>query len=187
MNNGWDGVSAMGKGSTLEVSESESLNNFEHGIETWDGAACILTNNRCEGNSRNGIHADNGMASATISDNQLVANREFGLVLDSAKAGKISGNTAKSNLLGGFVIRAAAAGLPFGSNTATRNEGPGLVLEKGLPPAAYAANSITENAGVQIMAGIDLSEQAGIPDAAPAKIPKAIIVPEPDLPVPPPH
>ena len=69
--------------------------NFEHGIESWNGAAVTLVNNRCEGNSRNGIHADNGTAAATIEGNQLIANREFGLVLDSAGSGKISGNTAR--------------------------------------------------------------------------------------------
>ncbi|RYD35519.1 MAG: right-handed parallel beta-helix repeat-containing protein, partial [Verrucomicrobiaceae bacterium] len=31
--NGWNGVTAFGKGSTLEVRDCESLNNFEHGIE----------------------------------------------------------------------------------------------------------------------------------------------------------
>ncbi|MES2437961.1 MAG: right-handed parallel beta-helix repeat-containing protein [Verrucomicrobiota bacterium] len=191
--NGWNGVAAIGKGSTLEVRDCESLNNFEHGIESWDGAAAILVNNRCEGNSRNGIHADNGTASATIEGNQLVSNREFGFVLDSAGSGKVTGNTARANLLGGFVIRSAAGKLPVTSNQATLNQGPGLILEKGLLPTAYATNSASQNTGEQVLAGTDLSQSPEVPaasssgtvpapPAAAPKIPRAAIVPEP-LPV----
>lgn len=187
--NGWNGVAAIGKGSSIEVRECESLNNFEHGIETWDGAAATLVDNRCEGNSRNGIHADNGAASATIEGNQLVANREFGLVIDSAGSGKISGNTARANLLGGIVIRSAASKLPVTINQATLNQGPGLVLDKDLPPAAYSTNSVSQNTGEQILAGVDLSEKTTVtppapdspaPPASPAEeeIPRANVVPE---------
>jgi hypothetical protein len=157
--NGWNGAAAIGAGSRLEVRDSESLGNFEHGIESWDGAAVTLIKNRCEGNSRNGIHTDNGAAAAVIEGNQLIANREFGLVLDSAGTGKISDNTARANLLGGFVVRAAAAALTFTGNQATLNRGPGLVLEKGLAADAYQSNTCTQNIPTQIIAGADLSNQ----------------------------
>lgn len=156
-NNGWNGVAAIGQGSTLEVRDCESLENFEHGIESWDGAAVVLANNRCEGNSRNGIHTDNGPASATIESNQLIANREFGLVLDSAGGGKVSGNTARANLLGGFVIRANAAALPVTANQATRNQGSGLILEKGLAAGSYTGNSISQNSDPQVIIDADLA------------------------------
>jgi parallel beta-helix repeat protein len=155
--NGWNGAAAIGKGSKIEVRDSESIGNFEHGIETWDGAVATLVNNRCEGNSRNGIHTDNGESAATIEGNQLIANREFGLVLDSAGSGKISGNTARGNLLGGFVIRAAAAKIPVTGNQATLNEGPGIVLEKGLQPGSYADNTATQNKPTQIVTDADLA------------------------------
>ncbi|MEX1114849.1 MAG: right-handed parallel beta-helix repeat-containing protein [Akkermansiaceae bacterium] len=161
--NGWNGIAAMGEGSTLEVKDSECRDNFEHGIESWNGAAVILTNNRCEGNSRNGIHADNGLASATITGNQLIANREFGLVLGSAGSGKISGNSARANLLGGFVIRAAAANSSVTRNQATLNQGPGLILEKGLPSAAYADNELTKNSNSQMLTEANLSQPDEIP------------------------
>ena len=175
-NNGWNGAAAIGKGSSLEARDCESLDNFEHGIESWDGAAVILVNNRCEANSRNGIHADSGPAAATIEGNQLVANREFGLVLGSAASGKITGNIARANLLGGIVIRAAAASLAVTSNEATLNQGPGLVLEKGLAPAAYANNSASKNSGQQILADTDLSAADATPPAAGDTPPAAIIV-----------
>jgi tetratricopeptide (TPR) repeat protein len=164
-NNGWNGLAAMGEGSTLEVKNSECRDNFEHGIESWNGAAVILTHNRCEGNSRNGIHADNGLASATITGNQLTANREFGLVLGSAGSGEITGNIARANLLGGIVIRAAAANSSVTKNQATLNQGPGLILQKGLPAAAYADNQLTKNSGQQLLTEANLSQ----PDEIPAK------------------
>jgi parallel beta-helix repeat protein len=157
--NGWNGAAAIGKGCLLEIRDSESINNFEHGIESWEGAAVTLVNNRCEGNSRNGIHADNDKAAATIEGNQLIANREFGLVLDSAGSGKVSGNTARGNLLGGYVVRTAAASLPFSGNQATLNQGPGLVLEKGLSQASYTGNTLLKNASREVFPDADLSNQ----------------------------
>lgn len=165
--NGWNGAAAIGKGCRLEVRDSESTGNFEHGIESWDGAAVTLINNRCVENSRNGIHTDNGPAAAVIEGNQLIANREFGLVLDSAGSGKISGNTARANLLGGFVIRTAAASLPVTGNQATLNHGPGLVLEKGLPAASYSTNSATKNTSGEVLTDADLSHQDDKPDTKP--------------------
>jgi parallel beta-helix repeat protein len=169
--NGWNGAAAIGKGCVLEVRDSESLNNFEHGIETWEGASATLLNNRCEGNSRNGIHADNGTAATTIQGNQLIANREFGLVLGSAGAGRISGNIARGNLLGGFVVRNAAAALAFTGNQATLNLGPGLVLERGLPQTAYSSNTIAKNAKREILADADLSSQDQKTEAPPRALP----------------
>ena len=182
--NGWDGAAVIGKGSTLEARDCEALNNFEHGIESWDGATAILINNRCEGNSGNGIHADNGLAPVTVQGNQLIANREFGLVIDSAGSGKISGNTARANLLGGFVIRAPATNLPVTLNQITLNQGPGLILEKGLTPAAYADNTVAQNGGSQILPDTDLSGDAKpLPPAAtpplPQAAPRATIITEP--------
>ena len=165
--NGWNGASGSGAGSTLEVSDSESIDNFGHGIESWDGATTTLSNNRCEGNCRNGIHTDNGTAAATITGNQLIANREFGLVLDSAGSGKITDNSARANLLGGIVIRKAAVALPVTHNDATLNQGPGLVLEKGLPQAPYATNTSTKNTAQQVLTNADLSQQVEISEAPP--------------------
>lgn len=157
--NGWNGAAAIGAGSRLEVRDSESAGNFEHGIETWEGASATLVNNRCEGNTRNGIHADNQKSATVIEGNQLIANREFGLVLDSAGSGKVSGNTARGNLLGGFVIRAGAASLPASGNQAADNHGPGIVLEKGLAAENYRDNSSSGNTPAQVVSDADLSQR----------------------------
>jgi tetratricopeptide (TPR) repeat protein len=166
--NGWNGIAVLGKGSTLEAKDSEFLNNFEHGIESWDEAAVILVNNRCEGNSRNGIHADNGLASITMEGNQLIANREFGLVLNSAGSGKVSGTIARENLLGGIVICAAAENVRVASNQATTNQGSGLILEKGLNPARYSNNTISKNSSQQILSDADLSAEDPSEEVKPA-------------------
>ncbi len=165
--NGWNGVAAIGKGSVLDVRDSEALNNFEHGIETWAGAGATLLNNRCEANCLNGIHIDNGTAAAIVDGNQLIANREFGLVIDSAGGGKITNNVARSNLLGGVVIRAAAAALPVTGNQVTLNLGPGMVLEKGLVLNSYAVNSVTKNTAQQILADANLPEPEEPKEALP--------------------
>jgi hypothetical protein len=159
--NGWNGAAAIGRGSKLEVRDSEALNNFENGIESWDGAASVLIKNRCEGNSRNGIHADNRAAEAVIEGNQLIANREFGLVLGSAGSGKAHGNVSRDNLLGGIVVRAAASAVQVTGNQATRNQGPGIVLEKGLPASAYSSNTSGGNVPNQIVTDAQLDQSEG--------------------------
>ncbi len=171
--NGWDGIAASGPGSLLEVRESESLRNFGHGIESWDGAAIILTANRCEDNSRNGIHADNGGGSVTLEKNQLIGNREFGLVLSSAGSGRATGNIARGNLLGGFVIRSTAEKVSFMANEANKNDGPGLVLDIGLLPAPYSQNLNVGNAGQQVLINANLT----VKDPAPAPAPAAPVDP----------
>jgi tetratricopeptide (TPR) repeat protein len=155
--NGWNGAAAIGAGSRLEVRDSESLGNFEHGIETWNGASATLVNNRCEGNTRNGIHTDNLKAAAVIEGNQLISNREFGLVMDSAGSGKITGNVARGNLLGGFVFRKDSASIAATGNQATDNRGPGIILEKGLPAEKYHDNTSSGNTPAQVVSDADLS------------------------------
>ena len=174
--NGWDGVAAIGADSALEIRDSQASGNFEHGIESWNGAAVVLVNNRCEGNSRNGIHADNSKSSATLEGNQLIDNREFGLVLAAAGSGLVRKNTATGNLLGGFVIRAAAR-IPVTGNQLSRNQGPGLTLEKGLDAAAFADNSLSGNLGNQVLTGLAFPSDADV-SAEPPPIPHAQPVPE---------
>jgi len=151
--NGWDGAAAMGADCVLEVRDSKASDNFEHGIETWDGAALVAVNNRCEANSRNGIHADNPRSATTVENNQLLDNREFGLVLDAAGSGQVHKNTASGNLLGGFVIRAASP-IPVTGNQLHHNHGPGLSLEKGLNPAQFANNTLAANADQQVLTDV---------------------------------
>lgn len=170
-NNGWNGIAASGPGTLLEVRQSEAIRNFGHGIESWDGAAIILTDNRCEENSRNGIHADNGGGSVTLEKNQLIGNREFGLVLSSAGSGKGSGNTARGNLLGGFVIRSTASAVAFSGNEATKNTGPGLVLDMGLLASTYSGNLSTGNEGQQILSNANLTVKDEAAPEAPAPNP----------------
>src|SRR5690606_7495069 len=114
--------------------------------------------NECIGNSRNGIHIDGGEAPATVLDNKLSGNREFGMVVTSAGGGEITGNTMETNLLGGMVVRAGGAKLRVSGNAISGNKGPGLVLEKGISGDGYASNRISGNEGEQMVSGIDFPE-----------------------------
>lgn len=143
--NAWNGVAAIGKGSSLLMEESESTGNYHNGVETWDGASASLKQNRITSNSRNGIHADQANAPITCVGNRITDNREFGICLTSAGNGQLNGNQSHNNLLGGILIRTRAAAVAVTDNQATHNEGPDIVLESGLPAAAYAQNSLTPN------------------------------------------
>jgi hypothetical protein len=48
-----------------------------------------------------------------------------------------------------MAVRTAAARLIFENNVLERNHGPGLALERGLDPRAFATNTATGNAGGQ--------------------------------------
>jgi parallel beta-helix repeat protein len=153
--NGWNGAAAVGAGTALDIRESEASGNFENGLEAWSGAALTAVNNRCEANSRNGIHADTGAAPAVIEGNHLRRNREFGLVLTSATGGQVRNNPASGNLLGGMVVRAAAR-IPVTGNPLRENQGPGLILEQGLDPAAFRDNPTSGNTGKPVL-GLEFS------------------------------
>ena len=156
--NGWNGIAAIGEESLLEAEENTLKENFQNGIESWDGAAVILRKNTCTGNSRNGIHVDNGSASATILDNVLSENREFGLVLGSAGSGDVGSNTLEKNILGGLVVRTKAAKVVVKKNRIANNLGPGLVLEEGVAVEPYVGNVISGNVGKEFISGVDLSQ-----------------------------
>ena len=155
--NGWNGIAVMGSGSLLEAEENSLKENFQNGIESWNGAAVILSNNVCTGNSRNGIHVDAGEASATVLDNVLSGNREFGLVVGSAGSGEVNSNTMENNILGGVVVRTGASKVLIKGNRIAGNKGPGLVLEKGIREEPYIGNRITGNGGEEFISDIDLS------------------------------
>jgi parallel beta-helix repeat protein len=140
----------------MEIRDSEARDNFQNGIESWDGASVTLVNNRCEGNSRNGIHSDNGTGSAVIEGNRLIANREFGLVLGSAANGRATGNIIRSNLLGGMVVRKPAATVTLTSNQVSLNEGPGLILEKGVTGDPLTSNKVEKNKGRDVSPDAEL-------------------------------
>ncbi|MBK1880872.1 right-handed parallel beta-helix repeat-containing protein [Luteolibacter pohnpeiensis] len=172
--NGWDGIAVSGQGSLLEVKECEASANYGHGIESWDGAAMILTDNHCSNNSHNGVHASNGQSSVTMIGNELDGNREFGLVLDSAGSGRVVSNIMKGNLLGGLVVREAASGVRVAGNQALSNLGPGIVLEHGLGQEPYGTNISIENQGEAILTNANLSPN----EEPPAKVPAADSSPE---------
>jgi parallel beta-helix repeat protein len=96
-----------------------------------------------------------------IDANHLSDNREYALVLTSAGAGKISNNTARANLLGGFVIRRAAAGVDFHGNQARNNLGPGLILESGLAASRYADNQLSGKTPQQFLSNVDFPQADG--------------------------
>lgn len=185
--NGWNGLSATGKGTSLEARDCQVVGNFEHGIEVWQEASAALSGNRCEDNSLNGIHLDAGATPVQITGNQLIANREFGIVLGSGGGGEVTGNTLRGNLIGGLAIRAAAAPVTVKDNQITANDGPGIALEKGLSSSAYSVNTFADPLGGEIVADLDFTLAPEPPaETAPERPPtpeppplRAIIVPEP--------
>jgi hypothetical protein len=92
-----------------------------------------------------GTTADN----VVIGNCDLRANREYGIVVTNAGSGRVHSNRCRENLLGGMAVRTAAARLIFENNVLEKNLGPGLALEKGLDPKAFATNNATANAGGQ--------------------------------------
>lgn len=133
--NGWDGASASGEGSSLEIHASEASGNAEHGFDVWNGAAGNFTGNRCVNNGRNGILLDGGTATAIATGNHLQANREFGVVIQSAAQGRVVDNTFEANQLGGLAVRLAAAKVEITRNRFS-GAAPVVIVEKGFPADA---------------------------------------------------
>jgi tetratricopeptide (TPR) repeat protein len=166
--NGWDGVAAYGDGSRVEVSECESTGNYEHGIDIWNGAAAVIRGSTASGNGRNGSYIATP-GPLEIIDSRFIDNREFGLVVAASRGGTLHGNTAERNRLGGIAIHRTAAELEVRDNRALRNEGPGLVLDRGFAARVLANNLSEHNATTrQIVDDVEL-DAAGGADAPPAE------------------
>jgi len=155
--NGWDGVSAYGDGSHVEISACEAKGNFEHGFDVWDGASCVIRDSTATDNGRNGVFIAT-KAQLAVASNHLSGNREFGIVVASAAGGELAGNQVELNHLGGIALHREARNLQIRNNTTTRNIGPGLVLDTGFAAASYQGNTVTGNRATrQIAKNIDLS------------------------------
>lgn len=141
--NAWNGVAAIGPGSHVRVESSEVADNFHNGFESWEGASFSAHQNRITGNSRNGIHSDQGGSAIQCENNTITGNREFGVCLTSAGSGRICGNKVSRNLLGGILIRKQSAAVIVTDNESMSHTGPDLILEAGLPQPPYAANALT--------------------------------------------
>jgi len=147
--NGWDGASASGEGSSLEIHASEASSNTEHGFDVWNGAAGNVTGNRCVNNGRNGIQIDAGASSAIAANNHLQGNREFGLVIQSAAQGRVTENTFEANQLGGLVVRLLAAKIEISKNRFFGSAST-LIVEKGFPLETLGrTNELPPNSPVQ--------------------------------------
>jgi parallel beta-helix repeat protein len=141
--NAWNGIAAIGPGSHVRVESSEVADNFHNGFESWEGASFSVHQNRITGNSRNGIHSDQGESAIQCENNTITGNREFGICLTSAGRGRICGNKVSRNLLGGILIRKKSAEVIVTDNESISHTGPDLILETGLPQLPYAANTLT--------------------------------------------
>ncbi len=154
--NGWDGLSAFDAQTKVSINDSVSTGNFEQGIDIWKNAAAILENNSCEENSRNGILIDSP-ATITLKGNTLRGNREYGIVLRQAAKSEISNNRISGNVMGGMVIAAKAQDALVNDNQLEANQGPGLLLEKGVDEKKYQGNTITVPAGgKKIISGVEM-------------------------------
>lgn len=160
--NGWDGAAAYGEGSRLEVIDSQAIDNFEHGIDAWNGASILVRGTTARGNGRNGICV-NTPAETVLDRNKAEANREFGIVLVACQGGQVSANSVARNELGGMAFHREARGLQVRGNTATRNEGPGLVFDEGFAAAVLEGNNVSGNRGPkQVIEGIKLDANAEV-------------------------
>lgn len=157
-NNGWNGMTARGKGSRLVVEKSRAIANFGHGFEIWDGAAASLRECEARNNSRNGILIDAASDGMELAGNRVSGNREYGILLSAGAAGEVTGNRCEKNRLGGLLVRFAAMSVQVRENEIVNNGGGGLILEQGLQRDLYGDNSVRSNDGRDVRAGVRFNE-----------------------------
>ena len=152
--NGWDGLSVFDDQTKARISDCVSMANGEQGIDVWKNAIAILENNRCDENSRNGILIDTSAAIA-MKGNTLRGNREYGVVLRQVGKGDIENNRILGNAIGGMAIAAKAQNASVKQNQLEANQGPGILLEKGVDEKKYAENAISvPQGGKKIISGV---------------------------------
>lgn len=149
--NGWDGVSCYGVRSSLVLKDCLAEQNQEHGIDVWDGATCILLSTRSNLNTLNGALIASKGVKAVLEKCHFEGNREYGAVLSDMRQGVVSENTSIGNHMGGYAILEGAAGALIEKNIATKNEGPGILVDQGIDPGTLGNNQLTGNQGGEII------------------------------------
>lgn len=141
LENGWNGVAAQHEKTKITLRDSLCRGNFHHGIEVWDQATAIIEHCRSEANSQTGAHIDS-TAILSMKGNEFTANREYGVVLRQTGVGDVSKNQMRNNILGGAVVTIKAAQSLLRENIIELNDGPALMLGKGLQEADYLKNQL---------------------------------------------
>lgn len=205
---GWDGLAVYGAGSLLEVDDCRIEENVGHGVDAWDGGSVRIAGSRLRANAGNGLLFDSA-GKLVMRGNVCSENREFGAVLNQAGQAEVADNQFAKNLLGGVVVRAAAANARLTGNRSEHNEGTGIILETGVPPgerntaqgnrehdilsqvvippaeepvqenAADKADAVATPAGPADQPTAPPAQPAGTPPALPEVPRRAVIIEEP--------
>lgn len=155
---GWDGVSVVGEGSEAIVQDSRCVQNFQHGLDVWDGGRVWVQRSRFQENGLTGILLTSEGQECRIESSSIERNREVGLVASSGVRATVSGNLISENMLGGVFAHDQGTQLTVTSNNIKKNGEAGLVVGKDVLLVKESGNSLLDNLGKQKWLNVDLSK-----------------------------
>ena len=155
---GWDGVSVVGEGSEAIVQDSRCVQNFQHGLDVWDGGRVWVQRSRFQENGLTGILLTSEGQECRIESSSIERNREVGLVASSGVRATVSGNLISENMLGGVFAHDQGTQLTVTSNNIEKNGEAGLVVGKDVLLVKESGNSLLDNWGKQKWLNVDLSK-----------------------------
>jgi parallel beta-helix repeat protein len=138
----------------MVVRESKAIENIGHGFEVWDEAVASIHDSVALRNCRNGILIDSAGNGQSLEGNEVMGNREYGILLAAGASGQVKGNSVYANLLGGMLVRFASKTVVVEENHLEENTGPGLVLEQGLKEEPYQGNSTRKNSAGGVVSNV---------------------------------
>jgi len=137
--NAWDGVSVVGKGSYAEITDCEMSDNFEHGVDFWNGASGKLTKVTANRNTGSGVVIMGKAGKVDLEQIRTQDNSQCGVVISSQAESKLDRVFSSGNVLSGVVIQGQATKVVFGITVANNNGEAGFIID----PASTVENFIS--------------------------------------------
>ena len=168
--NAWDGVSVVGKGSYAEITDCEMSDNFEHGVDFWNGASGKLTKVTANRNTGSGVVIMGKAAKVDLEQIRTQDNSQCGVVISSQAESKLDRVFSSGNVLSGVVIQGQATKVVFGITVANNNGEAGFIID----PASTVENFISttsegNSAGNLIKKALVVPELPAPPKAIPVE------------------
>ncbi len=127
--NAWDGISVSGKDATAVITNCKILNNYDHGVDFWQGAHGKVENSKLSTNSGSGAVVMGAGSQVELTQLQLTKNRQCGAVIAEQAHAVLKRVLALENTLSGIVVQGQGTSVEFGIVVSNKNREVGYFID----------------------------------------------------------
>ncbi len=125
----WDGVSVKGLESKLIIEDCKIIENYEHGIDFWEGASGKVLRTEVKNCAGSGIVVMGKGANVVLEQVQIYGNQQSGILVNSEAVAKLKKVFVSKNVLSGVVIQGKGTKVECGILVSNRNGEAGYFID----------------------------------------------------------